>query len=93
MTNTLSTEASSTQSSGNPWGATVRRVPSLHGRVVVDASTASARHLEQPDSRGLSPVTGWGYPSRMAENKTQPSDLDVDAYLDTVDEPRRSQAK
>lgn len=29
----------------------------------------------------------------MAEPKTKPTDADVGAYLETVDEPRRSQAK
>lgn len=29
----------------------------------------------------------------MAEQKTKPTDVDVDDYLATVDEPRRSQAK
>jgi len=38
-------------------------------------------------------VGGSGYPARMADIQTQPTNVDVDEYLAGVDEPRRSQAQ
>src|SRR5690606_23855519 len=46
-----------------------------------------------PSILSARPLGGLRYPPGMAEPKTRPTDVPVDEFLATVDEPRRSQAE